>query len=80
MADVGKLEFERDSLTMAIKTNTQAFEYNEEEWHGRIRFTVLDIIRYGGVHKIRLQKFWILDVDETDFCRGEDSQGRVHHD
>ena len=45
MADVGKIESDRDSLRVAIKTNTQAYEYNEEECYGRIRFPVLDSIR-----------------------------------
>ena len=45
MADVEKIESDRDSLKGDIKTNTQAYDYNEEECYGRFRFPGLDSIR-----------------------------------
>ena len=49
MADVGKIESYRDSLRVDIKTNTQAYEYNEEECYARIRFPTLDSIRVFSI-------------------------------
>ena len=45
MADVEKIESDQDSRRVDIKTNTQACEYDEEEWYGCFRLPVLDSIR-----------------------------------
>ena len=45
MADVEKIESDRDSVRGDIKTRTQAYDYNKEQCYGRIRLPALDTIR-----------------------------------